>query len=74
MRGRRGGIAVAVVGWLRVDCGLHVRGSWLRYPAADYACICGWTASASGDQVVGFVRDVRAGHAQQCTTRKGVPA
>lgn len=74
MSGRRGGIRLTVVGWLRVDCGQQARGRWVRYPAADYWCgHCGWTASASGDQVVGFVRDVRAGHTQQCT-RKGVPA
>lgn len=72
--GRRGGdIPVIVVGLLRIDCGQQTRdGRWLRYPAADYWCICGYTASASGDQVTGFVRDVRDGHAAKCT-RKGVP-
>lgn len=62
MTRRRG--AVAVVGWLRIDCGQRSRdGRWLRYPAADYACCCGWTGTASGDAVPGFVGTVRRVHA-----------
>lgn len=54
----------AVTGWLRVDCGQQARtGRWVRYPAADYACFCGFTDSASGDAVPGFTATVRRVHA-----------
>ncbi|MEV5140327.1 hypothetical protein AB0K71_06040 [Streptomyces syringium] len=42
---------------LHIDAGQNTRpwapeyGSWLRLPAADFRCRCGWTASASGDGV-----------------------
>lgn len=70
MTARRGGGARLVVGWLRVDCGQAAGGGrWVRFPAADYACVCGWTAAASGDQVSQFVAGVRRGHVVVCPVR-----
>lgn len=67
MTGRRGSAPLIVVGRLRIDCGHATRDSrWLRFPAADYWCICGYTAEASGDQVPGFVAHIRARHRDTC--------
>lgn len=67
--------AVAVVGWLRIDCGQHTRpwvpaaGRWVRYPTADYWCgRCGAIESASGDAVAAFVNTIRRTHRATCPT------
>jgi hypothetical protein len=59
-----------VIARLTVDCGQRTRGGlWLRYPTADYRCICGHHEEASGDQVPEFVRTVRTRHEATCPTR-----
>lgn len=65
MTGRWGG-QLFVRARLTVDPGQLVRGTWLRFPTADYHCCCGHHAEASGDQVTEFVRTIRAQHEATC--------
>lgn len=67
MSGRWGRATVLAV--LTVDCGHHVRGTWLRVPTADYTCVCGHHAEASGDAVREFVRTAREQHKATCPQR-----
>jgi hypothetical protein len=62
---------------LRVDLGDFNRrtGRWVRFPAADYRCrACGFSDSASGDQVAHFAAHIEDTHRATCPAlQKGTP-
>lgn len=60
---------------LTVDLGEQdANGTWVRYPTADYRCSrCGWSDSASGDQVAHFAATVRATHRDACPATYATP-